>query len=198
MADKYIINMPEKTTPVDTDLVMVEDAQDTKRMTWANLVKPIKNMFGNLASLATTHKSTIVGSINEVSSKLGNLNSLTTTHKNTLVGAINELKSSDNYTPAKYSLNLINGATGLDNPHLVKTGKTIFFKGLIVAGVTAASHVVTVLPEDCRVSVADNTVALNIDTGSTHRVLLATSGWVTLYNVTSGGRYKLMPYSLEG
>lgn len=66
MADKYIINMPEKTTPVDTDLTMVEDSQDTKRMTWANFVKPIKDMIGNLASLTTNHKTTLVGAVNEL------------------------------------------------------------------------------------------------------------------------------------
>ena len=48
MAEKYIVNMPLKTTPDDTDLMIIEDAQDTKRMTWANVVKPIKDLVDNI------------------------------------------------------------------------------------------------------------------------------------------------------
>lgn len=47
MPDKYIVNMTEKTTPEDTNLLVIEDSQDTKRMTWSNLVKPIKDMIDN-------------------------------------------------------------------------------------------------------------------------------------------------------
>ena len=66
MPDKYIVNMTEKTAPEDTNLLIIEDAVDTKKITFANLFKPIKNMIGNLASLTTSHKSTIVGAINEL------------------------------------------------------------------------------------------------------------------------------------
>lgn len=223
MADKYIINMPEKVTPADTDLTMVEDAQDTKRMTWANFVKPLKDLIGNMASLTTTHKSTIVGAINEVLGKIGNLASLSTTHKDTVVGAINELlgkignltnlstthkdtvvgainemHANDNFTPTRHPITLVNEVTGLDDIHLVKSGKTIFFRGLMVASATGPTHVVARIDGACRVSVVENTIALDIDRGTTHRVLLSPTGWVTIYNTIQGGRYKLMPYSLEG
>jgi hypothetical protein len=66
MANKYFINLPEKTTPEDSNILPIEDSQDTKRMTWANFVKPIKDMIGSLASLTTSHKSTLVGAINEL------------------------------------------------------------------------------------------------------------------------------------
>lgn len=66
MPDKYIVNMTEKTAAEDTNLLVVEDAVDTKKMTWANLFKPIKDLIGNLASLTTNHKSTLVGAINEL------------------------------------------------------------------------------------------------------------------------------------
>ena len=70
MPDKYIVNMTAKTTPEDTNLLVIEDAADTKKITWANLFKPIKNMIGNLASLKTTHKSTIVGATNEIKDQI--------------------------------------------------------------------------------------------------------------------------------
>lgn len=66
MPDKYIVNMTEKTTPEDTNLLVIEDAQDTKRMTWANITKPIRNMIGVLSNLTTNHKTTVVGAINEI------------------------------------------------------------------------------------------------------------------------------------
>ena len=66
MPDKYIVNMTEKTAPDDTNLLVIEDAADTKKITFANLFKPIKDMIGNLASLTTSHKSTLVGAVNEV------------------------------------------------------------------------------------------------------------------------------------
>lgn len=66
MPDKYIVNMTEKTAPDDTNLLVIEDAVDTKKVTFANLVKPIKDMIGSLASLTTSHKSTLVGAINEL------------------------------------------------------------------------------------------------------------------------------------
>ena len=65
MADIKLINLPEKTTPDDTDIVIIQDTK-TRRMTWSNLVKSIKDMLGNLASLTTNHKSTLVGAINEL------------------------------------------------------------------------------------------------------------------------------------
>lgn len=66
MAEKYIANMTEKTTPEDTNLLVIEDAADTKKITFTNLFKPIKDLIGNLASLTTSHKSTLVGAINEL------------------------------------------------------------------------------------------------------------------------------------
>ena len=66
MPDKYIVNMTEKTAPEDTNLLVIEDAADTKKITFTNLLKPIKDMIGNLASLTTSHKSTLVGAINEL------------------------------------------------------------------------------------------------------------------------------------
>ena len=66
MPDKYIVNMTAKTTPEDTNLLVIEDAADTKKITWANLFNPIKTLIGNLASLTTSHKSTLVGAINEM------------------------------------------------------------------------------------------------------------------------------------
>ena len=44
MPDKYIVNMTEKTTPEDTNLLVIEDAVDTKKITFANLVNPIKDI----------------------------------------------------------------------------------------------------------------------------------------------------------
>lgn len=52
----------------------------------------IDDKIGNLSSLNTTAKNTLVAAINEVLANEGALSSLTTTAKNTLVAAINELK----------------------------------------------------------------------------------------------------------
>lgn len=41
MANKYFINLPEKTEVNNSDIVVVEDAEDTKRITFANLLKPM-------------------------------------------------------------------------------------------------------------------------------------------------------------
>lgn len=70
MPDKYIVNMTEKTTPEDTNLLVIEDAVDTKKITFTNLFKPIKDLIGNLASLTTSHKSTLVGATNELKTKI--------------------------------------------------------------------------------------------------------------------------------
>ena len=48
-------------------------------------------LIGNLATLATTAKTSIVAAINEVTLKIGNLTSLDTTEKTDLVSSVNEI-----------------------------------------------------------------------------------------------------------
>lgn len=60
MANKYIINLPEKTAINDSDIVIVEDAEDTKRMTWSNLVKPIKDTVDNLLESGSNENGTYI------------------------------------------------------------------------------------------------------------------------------------------
>ena len=98
--------------------------------------------------------------------------------------------------PKRIDITLTNGASGVDDPHIVKMGSMVVFKGLIVAGITGQSHVVTILPAELRGSLAENTVAFDIDNRTTHRVLIGTNGYVTIYNVTANARYKILPFGL--
>jgi hypothetical protein len=58
--------------------------------------KAVANAIGNLSSLDTTNKSSLVGAVNEVNtkaSKIGNLADLDTTDKSSAVAAINEVNT---------------------------------------------------------------------------------------------------------
>lgn len=68
--------------------------------TWVSKTNTIVNTVGDLASLATTQDSDIIGAINEVNttasnadSNIGTLSSLDTLEKSSLVAAINELQA---------------------------------------------------------------------------------------------------------
>lgn len=129
MAEKMIINMPPKTTPADTDLIIVEDAADTKRMTWANLVKPIKDMIGNLASLTTNNKTSVVGAINE---------HLAEDATQTKLGHI---KLQEPWKTAT----LENGWTGTFNYAKNSLGQ-VTLRGVLIPGTLTAGTVITTLP----------------------------------------------------
>lgn len=70
MAQVKIADLVKKTTPAETDLMVIQDAGATKGITWSDLFSPIYNWIGNLATLKTTHKNTFVGVANELFDKV--------------------------------------------------------------------------------------------------------------------------------
>lgn len=75
MAEINVISMLEKTTPEATDFVIIEDtvAPKTKKMSWPNLVKPVKDLIGDITTLTTSLKTNVVIAINEIVTGLGAL-----------------------------------------------------------------------------------------------------------------------------
>lgn len=60
---------------------------------WLNELNTVISELGDIISLSTTDKSSIVNSLNELASELGDITSLSTTDKTNIVAAINELAS---------------------------------------------------------------------------------------------------------
>ena len=83
---------------------------------------------GNLASLTTTDKSSLVGAVNEVDGEVGTLSTLTTTDKSSLVGAVNEVNAhkndytapheyQDEVTGVRYKLVMVDGEPYMEVTH---------------------------------------------------------------------------------
>lgn len=66
MANVKIVNLPEITDTSDNDYIVVRNATGTRRTLISWLLKPVRDAIGNLASLTTAHKNTLVGAINEL------------------------------------------------------------------------------------------------------------------------------------
>lgn len=179
------------TNPTTGAIKLAEDAEDSLQAVIDN------SQIGNLASLTTTEKSTLVGAINEVDSDLathkedyanqvGSVANLATTSKE-VVGSINELntKKADKQQEAWITPTLLNGATTDENNSLQYRKNdfgVVEFKGVLIAGasgqrqlnlpvgykpITAKYRIVVVTTDD----VIDR---LNISDGSFyHRVQLA-------------------------
>ena len=56
-------------------------------------IKKNSDKIGNLPTLTTTRKDSLVNAVNELDGEVGNLSNLTTTKKDNLVNAINEVKA---------------------------------------------------------------------------------------------------------
>ena len=72
----------------------------TTAKTAVTAINELDSEVGDLSTLHTEHKTTIVGSINEVHDDLGTLSNLTTTVKTNAVAAINEIKAQINVNDA--------------------------------------------------------------------------------------------------
>jgi len=66
---------------------------NTKFIQWKDITNLLIDAIGDLTTLTTIEKNTLVGAINELNANIGNLALLTTDETTNLVGAINELDS---------------------------------------------------------------------------------------------------------
>lgn len=145
MPDKYIVNMTAKTTPEDTNLLVIEDAVDTKKITFANLFNPIKTLIGNLASLTTSHKSTLVGAINEIqaNNSLHFPNAHTLVINNPIYQGSSELVKNSSAT-ADYGTLLINRNADGSSSRLILRGRNLQFMYTDTSGTDHTTTIATV------------------------------------------------------
>lgn len=71
VSGKLIANLPEATAAEDTDIMILENATKTQKITWETILNLIKAKLGigTAANLQTTSKE-IVGAVNELNSNL--------------------------------------------------------------------------------------------------------------------------------
>lgn len=73
MADKKIADLTEATTAADTDIFIVEDNANTKKMTWANLKTAIIGAFSSILGNRTYTEQNVVTNGESVTSSIDKL-----------------------------------------------------------------------------------------------------------------------------
>lgn len=98
MSQKKLKDLNTSTSPNDSDILLIEDTEATKNITFLDLFNKIKTKLG-LGSLATKNKvaqSDMETAVSNLLNSIGKASDLTTTQKANLVAAINELVESTN------------------------------------------------------------------------------------------------------
>ena len=83
----------QNTNATDIAVGDITTLTTTDKSSLVAAINEIDAVDGNLSSLNTTDKSSMVAAVNEVNNKVGTLSSLNTTNKTNTVAAINEVKA---------------------------------------------------------------------------------------------------------
>lgn len=159
----------EVFTTVDSAITTIESTLTTTT-----------NNIGNLASLTTTVKTSIVNAINELVTNIGTLASLTTTAKTNLVVAINELVSgkANKAYGEEFSLTLLASWTGNIYYRKNDLGQVYIRSASLVTGTATNATQIATLPEGFRPQTALMVKGYNTTTGFGVDFQIATSGGI--------------------
>ena len=139
----------KKASPVETQLLeekaKVGNLASLLTSAKTSLVAAINEVVGNigsLSSLATTIKTSLVGAINEVVGNIGSLSSLATTIKTSLVGAINEVDAHADTASDKADIvqaQVSNSGDAFDPTRPYKVGEYCIHEDVLYRCITACS-----------------------------------------------------------
>ena len=140
MADKKIADLIEATTISDTDIVVVQDNENTKKMTWANLKTAIIGAFSSILGNRTYTEQNVVTNGESITDSIDALDTTVATHlaDNVTQGNPHGIDAKANKTQMGWlTPTLLNGWSGPSARYRKNEFGMLEFKGSVNGGATA-------------------------------------------------------------